>query len=84
MDNLPRHLEEQLRQHKVIPFVGAGVSMAASGNETGERLFPSWKELLERAADRLQQDFFSEGENCTLFRRAQPLEERFATSSGDG
>ena len=50
---IPRKLEERLRSNKVIPFIGAGVSMAVKEKETGKRLFPSWKELLERAADRL-------------------------------
>ena len=56
MDNLPRNLQDQLRSHKVIPFVGAGVSMAVRDKETGDVLFPSWKALLEEAVNRLQQE----------------------------
>jgi hypothetical protein len=51
---IPHTLENRLRARKVIPFIGAGVFMAVLERESGSRLFPSWKELLERAADRLE------------------------------
>lgn len=54
--DIPRELKDRLRDGRVIPFVGAGVSMAVKDRKTGERLFPSWKALLERAADRLDQE----------------------------
>jgi hypothetical protein len=54
--DIPKTLEDRLRAGKVIPFVGAGVSMAVLNKESGERLFPSWKTLLERAADRLDEE----------------------------
>lgn len=54
--NIPQTLRERLRAGKVIPFVGAGVSMAVVNQETGKRLFPSWRELLLSAADRLEQE----------------------------
>ena len=54
--SIPRTLQNSLRAGKVIPFVGAGVSMSVLNDATGERLFPSWRELLERAAERLQED----------------------------
>lgn len=41
---------------KVIPFVGAGVSMAVRDRDKGGRLFPSWQELLLRAAQRLEEE----------------------------
>ena len=53
---IPQTLEDRLREGKVIPFVGAGVSMAVINRETGKRLFPSWSELLMRAADRLDEE----------------------------
>jgi hypothetical protein len=42
MSDLPASLIEALRNSEVIPFVGAGVSMAVTGGD-GARLFPSWK-----------------------------------------
>lgn len=42
-------LADRLRERKVIPFVGAGVSRAVDG-ASGGPAFPSWKELLLEAA----------------------------------
>ena len=56
MADLPRQLQEQLKSGKVIPFVGAGVSMSVIGKETGGQLFPSWRELLESAVQRLRDE----------------------------
>jgi len=53
--NIPQQLEQSLKDGKIIPFVGAGVSMTVL-NQLGERLFPSWKELLMEAAERLKND----------------------------
>src|SRR5947207_895018 len=53
MPSLPASLIEALRRGEVIPFVGAGVSMAVTDAD-GARLFPSWRELLCRAAERLR------------------------------
>jgi tetratricopeptide (TPR) repeat protein len=50
---IPKTLTDRFRADKVIPFVGAGVSMAVKDKDTGERLFLSWKALLEKAADYL-------------------------------
>ncbi len=50
---IPKTLKDKLSEGKVIPFVGAGVSMAVKEKGTANRLFPSWKELLERAANQL-------------------------------
>jgi hypothetical protein len=44
---IPQTLAEQLRRGRVVPFVGAGVSMAVRGAD-GKGLFPSWGELLRR------------------------------------
>ena len=54
--DVPQTLREKLAQRKVIPFVGAGVSMAIRCKGSDSRLFPSWKELLFHAADRLERD----------------------------
>ena len=53
---IPKTLQEKLSQRKVIPFVGAGVSMAVRDRKTDNRLFPSWQELLLRAAQRLDEE----------------------------
>ncbi|MGK4004959.1 SIR2 family protein [Sorangium sp. So ce1036] len=52
---IPKTLENALRDRYVVPFVGAGVSMAAQ-DRNGERVFPSWAELLSGAATRLRED----------------------------
>ena len=49
MSSIPKSLSEKLKQGQVIPFVGAGVSRAVVDND-GIALFPSWREVLERAA----------------------------------
>ena len=51
--DIPQTLSEAARAGRLIPFVGAGVSMAVRGRDGG-RLFPSWAELLKRAAGRLE------------------------------
>lgn len=56
---LPESLITAVRRRKLIAFAGAGVSMAVLDRENqvdGQpaRLFPSWRELLERAADKLR------------------------------
>ncbi len=53
MNNIPQTLRERLRANKVIPFLGAGVSMSVLNKDTGKPLFPSWLQLLQRSADRL-------------------------------
>ena len=54
--NIPRTLKDSLSRGKVIPFIGAGVSMTVKEKGTLKRLFPSWKELLEQAAVRLEDE----------------------------
>jgi hypothetical protein len=51
--NIPEKLRTRLVDRKVIPFVGAGVSLAVKDCATGEPVFPSWHKLLERAAEEL-------------------------------
>ncbi len=60
---IPRSLEDGLRDGRVLPFVGAGVSMAVE-RIAGGRIFPSWKQLLLDGAARLER----EGKNAGLVR----------------
>lgn len=54
--SIPDTLKKRLRAGRVIPFVGAGVSMSVKDKETNEPLFPGWRRLLESAAARLERD----------------------------
>ena len=63
MTKIPRTLKEELRQRRVVPLVGAGVSMAVKRRD-GTPLFPSWRELLLRGADRLE----DEGKSAAMVR----------------
>lgn len=49
-NNLPKSFIERLQEKKVIPFVGAGVSMNIT-DKMGKRVFPGWLELLARSED---------------------------------
>ena len=53
---IPQSLQEKIRAGKVIPFAGAGVSMAVLNKNTDKPLFPSWKQLLLQAADKLEKE----------------------------
>ncbi len=44
-----------MRDRFVVPFVGAGVSMAAL-DRNGKRMFPSWGRPAPRGAARLRED----------------------------
>lgn len=50
---VPASLAGALAEGRVLPFVGAGVSMAVQ-RENGTRLLPSWRDLLLHAAARLE------------------------------
>ncbi len=51
---IPETLKNKLANGQVIPFVGAGVSMSVmQKTDPSKRLFPSWKELLLKAAEKL-------------------------------
>lgn len=52
---IPHALVERLRDGRIVPFVGAGVSMAVVDRD-GKPLFPSWSQLLFAAADRLDHE----------------------------
>lgn len=49
---IPNSLLKAVREQKVIPFVGAGLSSSVKGHH-GAKIFPSWPELLTSAAERL-------------------------------
>ncbi|MDP2851152.1 MAG: tetratricopeptide repeat protein [Sulfuricurvum sp.] len=50
---MEEELKRLLRENKVIPFVGAGVSMEIK-DKNGNQLFPSWTELLKKFAYNLE------------------------------
>lgn len=60
MSRITTYLEEQLRKGKVIPFVGAGISARVRKAGTGEHPFPTWTDLLLKAAKRLRKDLSKE------------------------
>jgi hypothetical protein len=58
-------LKLALSSKKILPLVGAGVSMSIN-NKGGERVFPSWKELLLSAAEKLENE--NELDTATLIK----------------
>jgi len=54
-DKLPQDLLDAFQNKNLIPIVGAGVSMSLT-DDTGTRIFPSWKELLGHAADEVEKN----------------------------
>ncbi len=52
-------LQRDLREGRVVPFVGPGVTLQVRNRSTGQPLFPSWTEVLRQAADRLEQKHLS-------------------------
>ncbi|RYG68573.1 hypothetical protein EON80_11380 [bacterium] len=55
-DAVPQTLLEKLKNGDVVPFVGAGVSMAIQSKATGKSLFPSWGQLLRVGIEKLESD----------------------------
>lgn len=53
---IPASLANALAGRTLIPFVGAGVSRSVICRNSGLPLFPSWNELLQRAADALERE----------------------------
>jgi len=51
--NIPNHLRQAFLDKKLIPLVGAGVSMSLS-DHADNRIFPNWAQLLENAATELE------------------------------
>lgn len=52
---LPENLIAAARNHTLIPFAGAGISMSVLRDD-GRRLFPSWGDLLQSGAARLDRE----------------------------
>ena len=52
--DFPATLIQRLREEKIVPFVGAGISRSIISKSTNQPLFPSWRELLDQAAVKLQ------------------------------
>ncbi|MCO7200701.1 SIR2 family protein [Pseudoalteromonas sp. OANN1] len=53
--SIPQSLKAHLASNDVIPLIGAGVSMSVEKKD-GSRAFPSWPELLNFAAERLEDE----------------------------
>lgn len=54
---IPQSLKDKLSEGKVLPFAGAGVSMAVKRKDDPKKnLFPSWKKLLLEAAEKLKKE----------------------------
>src|SRR4051794_28940917 len=53
---LPVGLQDALKHHHVIPFIGAGVSKSIRTRNGGTLVFPDWIELLTRAAILVKSD----------------------------
>jgi hypothetical protein len=60
---LPQSLITALANKSILPLIGAGVSMSIR-QKGGNQAFPSWKELLESAADKLRSE--NEPDKATL------------------
>src|SRR5262249_45609641 len=52
---LPRTLRESVAGKRLVPFVGAGVSISVRRKD-GASAFPTWPELLRRGASELRDD----------------------------
>lgn len=55
-DQIPASLVKALTEQTVIPFIGAGVPRSVVCKNSSRPLFPSWNELLVRAADALEHE----------------------------
>jgi len=49
---IENELKRLIEENKVVPFVGAGVSMSVV-DDNGKQIFPSWVDLLKRLSDSL-------------------------------
>jgi len=56
MSNLPQSLIEKYKAGKIIPFVGAGVSMSVKRVSNGKGLFPSWTGFLKSCIEILESE----------------------------
>jgi hypothetical protein len=53
---IPRALVEAVREHRVVPFIGAGVSVGVKWG-----LFPTWKQLTEKLVTCLSEEELTDG-----------------------
>jgi hypothetical protein len=53
--SVPQFLQTAFQKKRVIPVVGAGVSMSIK-DQNGKSVFPSWTGLLSKCADRLREE----------------------------
>lgn len=53
---IPQSLQDRLREGRIIPFAGAGVSMSVLDKSSLKPAFSSWRELLSSSADRLERE----------------------------
>ena len=73
--HLPETLITSIKSDRVIPFVGAGVSMAVRRKSGSDSLFPSWHQLLNNAAERLEKENKAEyGELVRSLLKITPAE----------
>jgi tetratricopeptide (TPR) repeat protein len=55
MPELSSSLKKALQNRNIIPFVGAGVSLAVKDKQ-GKSLFPGWRDLLLKAVEKLKEE----------------------------
>ena len=56
VEYIPAGLKKALKDRKLVPFVGAGLSMSVNNKNTGKPLFPSWKQLLLDASEKVDSE----------------------------
>ncbi|MDD2734217.1 MAG: SIR2 family protein [Desulfuromonadaceae bacterium] len=85
-DKLPPDLLNAFQSNNLIPVIGAGVSMSLT-DIAGERVFPSWVELLGHAAEELRlagKEELSDGITSMLKLKQFQLAARFAREGLQG
>lgn len=86
MNSLPKSLIERYQDDRIIPFIGAGVSMSIKKASDGTRLFPSWLAFLKACQEVLVEERIKgytkvvEGE----LEKAKPNYYRAASEARDG
>ncbi|MHB9015961.1 MAG: SIR2 family NAD-dependent protein deacylase [Sulfurovum sp.] len=71
---MEKELKKLLKENKIIPFVGAGVSMEVK-DTVGRKAFFSWKELLNAFADKL--DEHSQNKQASYIRMALDVDDDY-------
>ncbi|MCJ8268936.1 MAG: hypothetical protein MJK04_05975, partial [Psychrosphaera sp.] len=89
---IPATLIKALKNRSLVPFVGAGLSMTVLQKDSDQALFPSWKQLLLGAADKLNKEGNAKsaglieanleyGEDDSYLRAAQIAEKKLGKNS---